>query len=205
MKLEDQRSETPFAARDNMLDIWTHITELSYRGFGKKPRKMPKEPKNFSIWSQESKDSWIKKQKKNVERQEYFDNLFIARETEVLDNLCREIIFLIDGANEINPQFLFECNKIRDMQDDAITKCSNLKRELNHVMDSIPSNKNFIVKMEADIDQEISILRGWRKSGNKKREEVFENELKKQKEAYAKIFGESVHHFPQALPPEIPD
>ena len=53
MKLEDERKETPFAARDTILDIWMHLTELCFRGFGKKPRKMPNEPKNFSTWKEE--------------------------------------------------------------------------------------------------------------------------------------------------------
>lgn len=47
MVLEDKRSETPFAVRDNALDIWKQVTELSFRGFGKKKRKMPKTPSNF--------------------------------------------------------------------------------------------------------------------------------------------------------------
>lgn len=62
MLLESQRKETPFAARDNMLDIWKHATELSFRGFGRKKRKMPKEPKNFEKWSEESREKWRIKQ-----------------------------------------------------------------------------------------------------------------------------------------------
>ena len=133
MKLEDQRAETPFAARDNMLDIWMHITELCYRGFGKKPRKMPKTPKNFSEWSEESRQKWQISQEALTKRKEYYDSLFISRESAVLDDMCRQIVFLIDGAIDLRPQYLFEYNKMRGMQDDAIIKCCNLKRELNHV------------------------------------------------------------------------
>lgn len=191
MKLEDKRSETPFAARDNMLDIWTHITELSFRGFGKKKRKMPKQPKNFPEWSEASRQRRITEQEETVARQEYYDSLFIGRETDILDNLCREIVFLIDGANDLKPQYLFECNKMRDMQDDAIIKCLNLKRELNHVMDSIPSNKNFITKIENDIEKELTILRGWRKSCNSIRDKVQKAESARQKcnDNYVPLFS----------------
>lgn len=48
MKYEDEREETPFATRDNMLDIRKHITELCFRGFGLKRRKLPKTPRNFA-------------------------------------------------------------------------------------------------------------------------------------------------------------
>ncbi|MBR1900035.1 MAG: hypothetical protein IJ820_03110 [Lachnospiraceae bacterium] len=178
MKLKDRQKETPFSARDNMLDIWTHITELSFRGFGKKKRKLPNEPRNFSEWSEESREKWMIRMKEQVERQEYYDSLFIARETEVLDDMCRKIVFAIDGANELRPQYLFEYYKMRNMQDDAITQCLNLKRELNHVMDSIPSNKNFIAVIENDIEKELSLLRGWRKSGNEIRQKLLAKEKK---------------------------
>lgn len=194
MKLEGHRKETTFTARDNMLDIWNHVMELCFRGFGKKKRKMPKEPKNFSEWSAESKQKWYQNQKELIDRQEYYDNLFIKRETEVLDNICREIVFLIDGANEIKPQYTFECDKIRSMQDDAIIKCGNLKRELNHIMRTIPSNKNFIVKLEGDIERELAILRGWRKSGNSVRQKICESELLEKKELYKKLLESSIDY-----------
>lgn len=63
--LEDKRAETPFAARDNMLDIWRKTTELGFRGFGRKNRKNPKEPRNFSTLFQNlyggGLDEWMKK------------------------------------------------------------------------------------------------------------------------------------------------
>lgn len=187
MKLEDRRKETPFAARDRMLDIWKHVTELCFRGFGKKPRKMPKEPKNFSQWSEESRQRWYETQKAKLEQYERFDWQFILRETDVLDNLCRKIVFNIDGANTLSPYYIFECDKQRKMQNKAIKQCSNLKRELNHVMDSIPSNKNFIVKLESEIDKEIQTLRGWKQSCNDIRKKVIENEIKQRKSVAEKI------------------
>ena len=181
MKLEDQRTETPFAARDNMLTIWDHCTELSYRRFGKKKRKMPKEPRNFHEWSEESRVRWIQQQQEHVKQQEIFDNQFVARETNVVDSICREIVFLVDAANSIEPQYIAECDDQRLTQNKAIRRCNNLKRELNHIMNSIPSNKNFIVKLQKDIDDEINILRGWRQSCNKTRIEVIQKEIKQRR------------------------
>lgn len=187
MKLEDQREETPFAARDNMLDIWTHCTEFSFRGFGKRRRKMPKDPKNFYKWSDESKARWKRQQEENIKRQEYYDSLFVSRETNVIDSICREIVFLIDAANTIDPQYICECDDQRLTQDKAIRRCNNLKRELNHIMDAIPSNKNFIVKLQKDIDNEINILRGWRQSCIKKRTEVIQKEIRQRRSIAEKM------------------
>lgn len=42
MILKKDRKETKFEVMDNMLDIWKQITELSFRGFGKRMRKSQK-------------------------------------------------------------------------------------------------------------------------------------------------------------------
>lgn len=179
MVLEDKRSETPFAVRDNALDIWKQVTELSFRGFGKKKRKMPKTPSNFEIWSEESKEKWRASAKERLARQEQWDMNFIQNESKVVDDVCREIVYLIDRANTMNPQYLCECDKQRLMQDEAIGHCNNLKRELNHIADTLPCNKNFLAILTENIDKEIAILRGWRKSCNATRRNVIENEIKR--------------------------
>ena len=81
MKYEDQREETPFATRDNMLDIRKHITELCFRGFGLKKRKFPNTPKNFAVWSEESRAKWKKTQEDKLARQEEWDRKFVKEET----------------------------------------------------------------------------------------------------------------------------
>ena len=175
-----------------MLDIWTHLTELSYRGFGKKKRKMPKEPRNFSQWSEDARNKWRMKEEEKLKWLEWCDVQFVKRESDVIDDLCRNIIYLIDGANELRPQRVFECDKMRDMQDDAIIKCCNLKRELNHIMATIPSNKNFITMVQNDIDTELRLLRGWKKKGNETRKEVLAKEAEETMNINRLIYGESV-------------
>lgn len=188
MKLEDERKETPFAVRDNMLNIRTHLTELCYRGFGKKPRKQPKEPKNFSQWSEESKERWRTAQIANIHRQEQLDMIFIEDETKWIHNTCREIIGLIDSANKIEPQIILECDERRIMQTKAIGLCSNLNRELNFIMHTIPSNANFIVKQEKEIDREIALLVGWRKSCNAERDAVMLKEEAKRRKISEQLY-----------------
>lgn len=170
--LSENRKETPFAVRDNALDIRRQVTELCFRRFGKKPRKPPKEPSNWSDWSTESKQKWLDNQEVKRQQAEQFDEWFIANERAILDRLMRRMIFTIDQANMINPQYIAECDQQRLMQDEAIGLCGNLIRELNYISETIPANKNFIVKTVAYIDKEISMLRGWRKSCNETRKKI---------------------------------
>jgi hypothetical protein len=96
MILKKDRKETKFEVMDNMLDIWKQITELSFRGFGKRMRKNPKIPKNFNEWSKESQNRWITNAERKLQQQEQWDMNFINNETQVVDNICRKIVQLID-------------------------------------------------------------------------------------------------------------
>lgn len=162
-----------------MLDIWQHMTELSFRGFGKNKRKFPREPKNFNTWSAQSQDNWYKTQEEKLAQQELWDMNFIATETRIVDAVCREIVYLIDRANTMNPQYLCECDEQRKMQDKAIGLCNNLKRELNHIAATIPSNANYLAVQTELIEKEIAILRGWRKSCNPIRKNVIIKEIER--------------------------
>ena len=168
MILKKDRKETKFEVMDNMLDIWKQITELSFRGFGKRMRKKPKIPKNFNEWSEESQNRWIANAERKLQQQEQWDMNFVNNETLVVDNICRKIIQLIDQANTMIPQTIMEFDQKRLLQDEAIGLCNNLKQELNHIADTIPCNKNFLAIQTDSIDREISLLRGWRKSFNNK-------------------------------------
>lgn len=166
-----------------MLDIWKRVTELCFRGFGKKKRKKPKEPRNFSEWSEESRKKWYENIEAQLAWAEKCDETFISNESRVVDGICREIIQAIDKANTLNPQYLCECDKQRLLQDEAIGLCSCLKRELNHIADTIPSNKNYLALLTEIIEKEIAILRGWRKSCNATRTAVLQKETEKYKKA----------------------
>ena len=170
--LLDNRKETPFAVRDNALDMRRYVTELCFRRFGVKPRKEPKLPSNWEKWSPESQQAELAKREVQRKQAEEFDKWFIYTERTVLDQLLRKIIFDIDEANTMRPQFLFECDKQRELQDEAIGLCSNLIRELNYIGDTIPANKNFITKVVKIVDKEIALIRGWRKSCNESRNKI---------------------------------
>jgi len=196
MKLESQRTETPFEVRDNALDMRRQITELGFRRYGKKARKLPNQPRNWVEWSEASRQKWLAVQEIKRQEAEQFDSWFIQNERSVLDSLLRKIIFDIDQANTLNPQYLFECDEQRRLQDEAIGLCNNLKRELAYIGSTIPANMNFIVVTTDIIDKELNLLRGWRKSCNETRAKVLEMEIKRRTKAAEKtgfILMQDVH------------
>lgn len=164
MKYADDRKETPFAARDNMLDIREHITELAFRGFGKKPRKLPNLPGNWDQWSEASRSKWTLTQETKLEFAEACDKQFIEDEFGWFNATLRHMVDIIDQANTLSPQTEHECDIQRDLQNEAIGLCNNLVRELNHIVATIPCNKNFAVLVIQEIDHEMALLRGWRKA-----------------------------------------
>ena len=126
-------------------------------------------------------------QQEKLAQQEEFDRNFIANETQVVDDLCRRIVQIIDRGNIVKPQYVCECEELRLMQDEAIGLCSNLKRELNHIANVIPSNKNFLALVTEDIEKEIALLRGWRKLGNTLRTKAIEREIEQRKTVAEKM------------------
>lgn len=187
MTHENNRKETPFDARDNILEIWKQITELCMRGFGLRRRKKAKAPNNFEKWSKKSQDKWIKSEELKRLQQEKWDSVFVDNETKVLEDICRNIVHMIDRGNSINPQYMCEYEELRMCQTQAIEYCFNLKRELNHIADTIPCNANFLAKQVDSIETEIRLLNGWRKYGNKICNDVIEKEINRRKTVASKI------------------
>lgn len=170
--LKEKRQETPFTVRINALDMRQKITEYSFRRFGKKPRTMPKQPSNWEKWSDKSREDWTRKEEEKLANAEKFDDWFITNERTIIDRMLRRILFDIDKANIMRPVTVAECDKQRELMDDAIGTCSNLIHELQYIAETIPSNKNFVIKTVELIEKELRLLRGWRKSTNANREKV---------------------------------
>ena len=170
--LKEKQKETPFTVRNNALDMRRIVTEYSFRRFGKKPRTMPKQPSNWEKWSDKSREQWTEKEREKLSRAEQFDDWFITNERTIVDRMLRRILFDIDQANVMRPVTIAECDKQRELMDDAIGTCSNLIHELQYIAETIPSNKNFVIKTVDFITHEIALLRGWRKYTNANRQKV---------------------------------
>ena len=62
-----------------------------------------------------------------------------------------------------------EADLRRNAQDLAIADCESLKQELELAVDILPVKAEKLLKYVEAIDREIALLKGWRKSDNKRR------------------------------------
>lgn len=106
---------------------------------------------------------------------------FIDRERNYILDLCRDMYQHITTANNIFILTNEEGALRRQHQNLAITCVERIIQELQYLMKIIPSiQANQLVPFIEMSQREIALLKGWRKSDNKIRNEVAEKIAKKQ-------------------------
>lgn len=94
---------------------------------------------------------------------------FIEHERVVLLNILKNLITNIVHANTIYITNQTEADTRRSYQTAAIANCHNLIQELAFLIDVIPAiEANKLNKFIGMTQREISLLKGWRKSDNKR-------------------------------------
>lgn len=177
---EPQRKQKPFEARDHAVELKKKIRELSIiENFGYKVRES-KEPRNFSTWSETSRERWREQEAKRLERLKYLDANFLAQKRAAVDADIMRMMYAIASANCLSPQNIAEADERRIHQDRAIAACEQLRVDLQDIMDTLPINKNWMTeRIEPEIEKEIALLKGWRKSDNGMRANLYAEERKR--------------------------
>ena len=91
------------------------------------------------------------------------------------DNIWRlltDMMTAITRAYTIFATSKAEADERRLCQDRAIACCESLLKELELAIDILPVDTNKYKTQVKLITEEIMLLKGWRKSGNKKRKEL---------------------------------
>ena len=70
-------------------------------------------------------------------------------------------------ANSIYPTYYEELVERRVHQDLAIGQCYRLVQELQYAIETLPVDVNSFLRFGEDIQREIDLIKGWRKSDNK--------------------------------------
>lgn len=91
-------------------------------------------------------------------------------------NLLTDMMTSITRAYTIFATSKAEADERRVNQDRAIACCESLLKELELAIDILPVDANKYKAQAKLITEEIMLLKGWRKSGNKKRKELEEQE-----------------------------
>lgn len=90
---------------------------------------------------------------------EMFRNKLLYFSNTILENIV--------SSYSIYPYTIEEAYLKRNLQDLAIAACYNLKATLEMMVDTLPLNKNIMLEFADKLDEEISMLKGWRKYNNK--------------------------------------
>jgi hypothetical protein len=89
-----------------------------------------------------------------------------------LRNLIRNITI----ANSIYPTTLYECDMRRHYQNLAICECEILLQEFRYIVNNIAVNANKYINYVVLIDEEVHLLKAWRKTDNKIRASIIAND-----------------------------
>lgn len=175
--LKANRKPSPFEVETYAYKVRREITDLSLRKFGLKPYVPKPKPDDYENWSDEQKAGYDKCVQRNIERYEAFAKWFIPDEQKEIIRLVREMVHEIFLANEIHPRIIAECDERRIHQDLALGYCENLIQELQYIIESLHVNIEKYENLVKMIMHEQALLKGWRKSDNKKRDKILKEEM----------------------------
>jgi len=165
------------------LSVLKNKRGLSKLEFYHNARKMRKEItklvlRDFGI---HSRGKAFKEATNSQQPEGYYDEL-IEEFSRSIRQLLRNLILNITAGNTIYPTNHDELILRRRYQTGAIINCEQLLQEILYLEDVIPVKASMFIPYIEQIQFEIKLLKGWRKSNNKLEEQVAaRNEKKRQK------------------------
>lgn len=166
---KSKRKESQFEVFHHFTQMRKKITDLLLRDFGYSYEKFNKNiekrygGKTYEELDDTQKADYFRKKKKN----EAFDEWFVVQERDLIIECMHSLNEHIYVANSIYPTCQEELTERRIHQDIAIGQCYRLIQELQYAIETLPVNVNVYLRFAEDIEKEISLIKGWRKSDNK--------------------------------------
>lgn len=164
-----KRKESRFEVIYHFYKLRKEITELLLRDFGYCGKKAAyKVEKSFGGVSRE-RLSQDEKDRYDfiVERNEAFDNWFIAHQRDVIMGCITSATEQIFQANSIYPSLPEELVERRIYQSKAIGQCYRMLQELQYTIEILPVNLKKYTRFIEMINKEIKLLKAWRKADNR--------------------------------------
>lgn len=167
--LKNKRKASQFEVFHHLYKLRRDITDLLLRDFGYSFEKQEKKlVKRFGGRSYNDLADFEKEQyQRLLERWTAFDEWFIADQRQIIVNCLRDITMHVYIANSIYPTCREELIQRRLHQDEAVGQCYRLVQELQYAIETLPVDVNAYLRFADDIQQEINLIKGWRKSDNK--------------------------------------
>jgi hypothetical protein len=164
-----KRKESQFEVFHHFYKVRKNITDLLLRDFGYSSKKSEDYlSKTFGgrpyedLKEHEQKHYNLRKSKTDA-----FEQWFILDQRQVVMDCLRNILENIFLANSIYPLYPAELIERRIFQDKAIGQCYRLLQELQYAIETLPVDIKAYVRFAEDLDKEIALIKGWRKSDNK--------------------------------------
>ena len=167
--LKSKRKPSQFEVFHHLTEMRKNITELLLRDFGydyeKSEKRLSKRfgSKPYSELTESQQRQYIKSKQK----WDAFDGWFILNQRTAVIECLREITKHVYIANSIYPTCQEELTQRRLHQDEAIGQCYRLMQELQYSIETLPVDVNVYLRFADDIQTEINLIKGWRKSDNK--------------------------------------
>jgi hypothetical protein len=176
-----KRKESQFEVFHHFYKVRKNITDLLLRDFGYSAKKSDEYLSKIfggrpyeELKEHEQKHYNLRKKKTNS-----FEEWFILDQRQAVMDCLRSIMENIFVANSIYPSYPEELVERRIYQDKAIGQCYRLLQELQYAIETLPVDMKAYLRFANDIEKEITLLKGWRKSDNK----------------FKRVFSESATNF----------
>ena len=164
-----KRKPSEFKVHSQLTKMRKEVTDLALRDFGWRKDKEAKRierlfnNRKFEQLNPEEQERYTKLQ----ERNEAFAEWFIKDEREYIIHDIRTLDTEVSLANNIYPQYIEELIERRKHQDLAIGYCTDLVQELQYINETLPIDNNKYHTLIDMVNEEVLLLKGWRKSDNK--------------------------------------
>jgi len=167
---KSRREHHDFIAGHKLRQLRLKITELALYGFGYDKDRFEKRIEKFerSIKLEPEKRKTIV-EKMRLKNQSFYAD-FIKEETKETRKIMRAVVCEFELGNSIYPSgdnVLIEYCEKRKHLNNSIGWLYCLKQELQYIAEVLPVDKNRFEPITKEIKEEISLIKGVRKSSNK--------------------------------------
>jgi len=164
-----KRKESQFEVFHHFYRLRKNLTDLLLRDFGYNENKSRSYLEK--IFGGRSYDELNENEKKHFDHRlvktKAFEDWFIVNSRDAVMDCLRNMQELISTANSIYPTCQEELIERRIFQDKSIGQCHRLLQELQYAIETLPVDVSAYIRFAEDIEKQILLLKGWRKSNSK--------------------------------------
>lgn len=167
--LKGKRKESKFEVFENYSRVRKQAYLLVKNNLGYQPTKYDKQvermlqPEKLEELDEDQQKAWRTKHAKAIE----FEVWWIWDEKQWLMNSLRNLSSYLYMANSVYPQCQEELDIRRSYQSRCVGICQSIITELQMLSQEVPSNLRLILTIVDLLNQEINLIKAWRKSDNR--------------------------------------